>query len=184
MKEQPEKIDLKNLPQDQLVSFVESLGQPAFRGRQLLAWIYKPGIRDFSQMTDLAKEFRAILDTAARISRFDEQMIESSRDGTVKFAFRLADQQVIESVLIPEEDRTTLCLSSQVGCAMGCLFCLTGDMGFRRNLTTAEIINQVCAVREWVLAKESSHPADQPRVHGHGRAARQFRQACSTPLQS
>ncbi|WP_028319392.1 23S rRNA (adenine(2503)-C(2))-methyltransferase RlmN [Desulfobulbus elongatus] len=148
------KTDLKNLTQEQLVGFVESLGQPAFRGRQLLAWIYKPGITDFAQMTDLAKEFRAILAETATMSRFDDAQVECSRDGAVKFAFRLEDGQLIESVLIPEEDRTTLCVSSQVGCAMGCDFCLTGTMGFIRNLTTAEIINQVCAVRDWALAHD------------------------------
>jgi 23S rRNA (adenine2503-C2)-methyltransferase len=77
--------------------------------------------------------------------------VQCSSDGAVKFAFRLEDDCLIESVLIPEEDRTTLCLSSQVGCAMGCGFCLTGAMGFIRNLSTAEIINQVCAVRDWAL---------------------------------
>ncbi|ADW17921.1 23S rRNA m(2)A-2503 methyltransferase [Desulfobulbus propionicus DSM 2032] len=148
------KTDLKNLTQEQLVRFVESLGQPAFRGRQILAWIYRPGIIDFTQMTDLAKEFRAILTQSAFMSRFDDCMVECSRDGAVKFAFRLDDGQIIESVLIPEEDRNTLCVSSQVGCAMGCSFCLTGAMGFCRNLTTAEIVNQVCAVRDWTLAHD------------------------------
>ncbi len=150
----PEKTDLKNLTQEQLVQFVESLGQPSFRGRQILAWIYKPGVNDFSQMTDLAKEFRAILAESACMSRFEEYMVEVSKDGAVKFGFRLDDGDIIESVLIPEEDRQTLCVSSQVGCAMGCTFCLTGAMGFRRNLTTAEIINQVCAVRDWMIAHD------------------------------
>jgi len=148
------KTDLKNLTQEQLVRFVESLGQPSFRGRQILAWIYKPGVIDFAQMTDLAKEFRAALAQSATMSRFDDAMVECSRDGAVKFAFRLADGRLIESVLIPEEDRNTLCVSSQVGCAMGCSFCLTGTMGFTRNLTTAEIVNQVCAVRDWALAHD------------------------------
>lgn len=146
-----QKVDLKNLTQDKLVRFVESLGQPAFRGRQLLAWIYRPGITDFTQMTDLAKAFRAILGTSARMSRFEDFLTEISRDGSVKFGFYLEDGQIIESVLIPEEDRSTLCVSSQVGCAMGCTFCLTGAMGFRRNLKVAEIVNQICAVRDWIL---------------------------------
>ncbi len=151
MNKQPAKTDLKDLTQEKLVQFVESLNQPAFRGRQILAWIYRPGVTEFSQMTDLAKEFRAILAECAYMSRLDEYMVECSRDGAVKFAFRLSDGKIIESVLIPEEDRNTLCVSSQVGCAMGCTFCLTGTMGFKRNLTTAEIINQVCAVRDWML---------------------------------
>lgn len=143
-------IDLKNLDQDELVRFVESLGQPSFRGRQILAWLYKPGIREFSQMTDLAKEFRALLYENACISQFENPVIEISQDGAVKFGFHLSDNAMIESVLIPEEDRNTLCVSSQVGCAMGCRFCLTGDMGFKRNLQPSEIINQVCAVRDWM----------------------------------
>ncbi len=148
---QNNKTDLKNLSQDQLVSFAESLGQPAFRGRQILSWLYRPGITDFLQMTDLAKEFRAILTDKARISRFENPIIEISRDGSVKFGFKLEDSLVIESVLIPEEERNTLCVSSQAGCAMGCTFCLTGMMGFTRNLTPAEIVNQVCGVRDWMV---------------------------------
>ncbi len=151
-----EKTDLKNLTQDELVEFVESLDQPAFRGRQLLAWIYKAGITDFAQMSDLAKEFRLVLAEHARMSSFNGPLIEVSRDGSVKFGFSLDDGYMIESVLIPEEDRCTLCVSSQVGCAMGCHFCLTGDMGFTRNLNRAEIINQVCAVRDWLLAEKTS----------------------------
>ena len=150
MKNERQKTDLKNLPEDQLVEFVESLGQPGFRGRQILAWIYKPGIVHFEQMTDLAKEFRAILPAHAYMSRFTDPITEISKDGAVKFGFRLDDGFVIESVLIPEEDRNTLCVSSQVGCAMGCKFCLTGTMGFSRNLTIAEIVNQVCAVWDWM----------------------------------
>lgn len=153
-----QKTDLKNLTQDELVEYVESLGQPGFRGRQILAWIYKPGIRDFEEMTDLAKTFRAVLAQHARISSFIDPVTEISQDGAVKFAFRLDDGLVIESVLIPEEDRNTLCVSSQAGCAMGCRFCLTGSMGFQRNLSCAEIVNQVCAVRDWLLAHEDHCP--------------------------
>ena len=141
------------MDQDQLVRFVESLGQPSFRGRQIMSWLYRPGITDFSQMTDLAKEFRAILADKAKISRFEGPVVEISRDGSVKFGFRLDDLHVIEAVLIPEEERNTLCVSTQVGCAMGCTFCLTGKMGFTRNLTPAEIVNQVCGVRDWMVEK-------------------------------
>ncbi len=150
MTDNSQKTDLKNLTGDELIAFVESLDQPAFRGRQILAWIYKPGIRNFAEMTDLAKEFRAVLTDHARISQFSEPITEISRDGAVKFGFRLPDGCMIESVLIPEEDRNTICVSSQVGCAMGCRFCLTGGMGFTRNLTKAEIVNQICAVQDWL----------------------------------
>ena len=146
-----EKTDLRSLTQNQLIAFVEGLGQPAFRGKQLLPWVYKAGVPDFDSMTDLAKNFRQILIEKARISYLTPSQIEISRDGAVKFAFQLDDGHIIESVLIPEPDRNTLCVSTQVGCAMGCTFCLTGKMGLARNLTVAEIINQACAVRDWAL---------------------------------
>ncbi len=144
------KVDLKNLDQPALIEFVESLGQPAFRGRQLMSWLYRPGIKDFHEMTDLAKSFRKILSQKAYISFLNKDTFERSEDGSVKFIFRLEDGYVIEAVLIPEVDRNTLCVSSQVGCAMKCTFCLTGSMGFTRNLTPSEIVNQVCAVGDFL----------------------------------
>jgi len=129
----PQKTDLKNFDQEGLISYVESLEQPAFRGRQIMAWLYRPGIQNFSAMTDLAKAFRALLSEHAFISQFENPLIERSRDGSVKFGFVLDDGIIIESVLIPEEDRNTLCLSSQAGCAMGCSFCVTAEMGFKRK---------------------------------------------------
>ncbi len=147
------KTDLKNLDQENLIHYVESLGQPAFRGRQIMAWIYRPGVKEFSQMTDLAKVFREVLRKNAYLSEFADPIIERSEDGCIKFAFRLEDGKRIESVLIPEEDRNTLCVSSQVGCAMNCSFCLTGTMGFIRNLIPSEIVNQVCAVRDFLIAE-------------------------------
>ncbi len=150
---QQTKIDLRNLDQQGLVQFVESLGQPAFRARQMLPWLYRQGVREIFQMTDLAKSFRALLEQQAYISQFADPLLEKSSDGTVKFGFRLHDGQVIESVLIPEPDRNTLCISSQVGCAMHCTFCLTGAMGFTRNLSPAEIVNQVIAARDYLEAE-------------------------------
>ncbi len=148
-----EKTDLKNLTQEGLINYVESLGQPAFRGRQIMGWLYRTEVTEFSQMTDLAKAFRKLLEENAYISRFSDPIIEKADDGCVKFGFRLSDGYVIESVLIPEPDRNTLCISSQVGCAMGCAFCLTGTMGFIRNLTVAEIVNQICGVRDYLLTQ-------------------------------
>ena len=148
-----DKVDLKNFNQEQLVSYVESLGQPSFRGRQIMSWLYRPGITEYSQMTDLAKVFREILTEHCYISRFENPHIERSEDGCVKFGFQLEDGKMIESVLIPEQDRNTLCISSQVGCAMNCSFCLTGTMGFLRNLSPAEIVNQVCSVRDFLLSE-------------------------------
>ncbi len=124
-----------------------------------MAWLYRPEIKDFSQMTDLAKSFRALLPNHARISRFADPVTEISADGSIKFGFTLEDGHLIESVIIPEEDRNTLCISSQVGCAMACTFCQTGTMGFSRNLTPAEMVNQVVAVRDYLASRQQS-PAD------------------------
>ena len=145
-------IDCKNLDREGLESFAETLGQPPFRGRQIMAWLYRPGIENFSQMTDLAKTFRALLPDHARISCFKEPVTEISEDGSIKFGFQLEDGQVIESVNIPEPDRNTLCISSQVGCAMECRFCQTGTIGFKRNLSPAEMVNQVCGVRDYLTS--------------------------------
>ena len=145
-------IDCKNLDREGLESFAETLGQPPFRGRQIMAWLYRPGIENFSQMTDLAKTFRALLPDHARISCFKEPVTEISEDGSIKFGFQLEDGQVIESVNIPEPDRNTLCISSQVGCAMECRFCQTGTVGFKRNLSPAEMVNQVCGVRDYLTS--------------------------------
>jgi 23S rRNA (adenine2503-C2)-methyltransferase len=142
------KLDLKNLTRAALIDYVKGLGWSPFRGNQIFSWLYRPGITDFAQMTDLAKSARAELAEKAEISRLLPARKEVSSDGTIKYAFRLSDGQIIESVLIPEEERNTLCVSSQVGCAMGCRFCLTGTMGFKRNLTPAEIVGQICAVRD------------------------------------
>lgn len=158
------KIDLKNLTQSGLIAYVESLGQPAFRGRQIMGWMYRPGITEFSQMTDLAKVFRNVLEENAFISRFTDPLVQKSDDGCVKFGFRLGDGNIVESVLIPEPDRNTLCISSQVGCAMGCSFCLTGTMGFKRNLTPAEIVNQICGARDYLLAQPKEQLSGPDRV--------------------
>lgn len=146
------KIDLKDLTEAELVGYAEQLGQPGFRGRQIMGWLYRPDITSFDQMTDLAKVFRSVLAENARISRFSDPILKVAADGCVKFGFTLEDGHLIESVLIPEPDRNTLCISSQVGCAMGCTFCLTGTMGFVRNLRPSEIVNQICSVRDYLLA--------------------------------
>jgi 23S rRNA (adenine2503-C2)-methyltransferase len=143
------RVDLKNLSPAELESFLAGLGKERFRAGQLLRWIYPRGVTDFQRMTDLAKEFREELTRRAVVSTFAAEAEEVSADGTRKFLFRLADGESVETVLIPmEEGRATLCISTQVGCAMQCSFCLTGTFGLTRNLSAAEIVNQVCAVRE------------------------------------
>ncbi|MDR3088232.1 MAG: 23S rRNA (adenine(2503)-C(2))-methyltransferase RlmN [Desulfobulbaceae bacterium] len=160
----PSSPDLKDFDQRQLIDFLASLGQPAFRGRQVMAWLYRYGIDSPAQMTDLAKSCRELLAANAVISRFDDPIAQKSRDGSVKFGFRLDDGHLIESVLIPEEDRNTLCISSQVGCAMGCAFCLTAKIGFIRNLRPAEIVNQVCAVRDYLVEQPQNSLIGPDRV--------------------
>lgn len=140
--------DLKDLTIDGIIDFVRSLGEPAFRGRQIFSWLYRPGISSFAQMSDISLAFRAKLQEVAMIRQLTVQAREESEDGSVKYAFLLDDGRLIESVLIPDQDRYTLCVSSQVGCAMGCRFCMTGAMGFKRNLTASEMVSQIHFVME------------------------------------
>ena len=143
-----EMVDLKNLALEELESFISGQGKERYRARQIFKWIYQKGAATFEEMTNLSKELRRELAETATISSLEPEVVEVSLDGTRKYLFRLADGNTIESVLIPEEDRNTLCISSQIGCAMACEFCLTGTFRLTRNLTTAEILNQVCAVRQ------------------------------------
>jgi 23S rRNA (adenine2503-C2)-methyltransferase len=142
----PPLLDLKEFTLEELEHRVLSWGQPRFRARQLTKWLYK-GALDFAEMTDVSREFRRELAERACLSRLALDIEEVSGDGARKFRWRLADGHGIESVLIPEEDHLTLCLSSQVGCAMGCRFCLTARQGLKRNLTASEIINQILGVK-------------------------------------
>lgn len=149
MKSINQPVDLKNLSPDDLVNFIADMGKEKFRADQVLRWIYPQGVVDFSEMTDLSKTFREEMNLRAVVSYFTPEAIEISSDGTRKFLFRLCDGKSVETVLIPMEGgRNTLCISTQVGCAMQCSFCLTGTFGLERNLTTSEIVNQVCAVHK------------------------------------
>lgn len=142
------RVDLRGLTCIEMIEFLTGLGKERFRSKQLMSWMYKKQVADFSLMTDLSKNLREELEQRAFISEWAPEKEEISTDGTRKFLFRLMDGESIETVLIPmESGRSTLCISSQVGCAMQCDFCLTGKYGLQRNLTTAEIVNQVCAVR-------------------------------------
>jgi len=143
-------IDVKNLSLEELESFLLGVGKEKYRARQIFKWVYQKQATSFAEMTNLSKEFRQDLAARAMISTLQPEVVELSVDGTRKYLFRLVDGSCIESVLIPEEGRNTLCISSQVGCAMGCAFCLTGTFKLTRNLTSAEIINQVCAVQQEV----------------------------------
>ncbi|MFC1844073.1 23S rRNA (adenine(2503)-C(2))-methyltransferase RlmN [Thermodesulfobacteriota bacterium] len=144
------KTDLTGFTLSQLIDFVKSMGLPAYRGRQVFSWLYRYHVTDFSQMTDLTKDLRVSLASHASFHWPEIADVERSADGSVKYGFQLKDKNYIESVLIPEDGRNTLCVSSQVGCAMGCEFCLTGGIGFKRNLSPGEIVGQVVKVRNWL----------------------------------
>lgn len=140
------RIDLKNLTLEELTDFLAGMGKERFRASQVMRWMYNRMVDDFDAMSDLSKALRTELQQRARISRLESEVTEESRDGTRKYLFRLEDGETIETVRIPMEDnRATLCISTQVGCAMGCVFCHTGSFGLVRNLTSGEIVNQVCA---------------------------------------
>ncbi len=143
-----EKIDIKDFCLEELENFLQGLGKERYRAKQIFKWLYQKGAASFDEMTNLSKEFRGALSERVRVSSLVQEQVEVSVDGTKKFLFVLEDGSSIESVLIPEEDRATLCVSTQVGCAMGCTFCLTGTFRLTRNLRCAEIVNQVCAIQK------------------------------------
>jgi 23S rRNA (adenine2503-C2)-methyltransferase len=148
----PERTNLLGLAPADMEAFAVGLGEKPFRGRQLLTWLYKRRVADFDGMTDLGKALRARLSEVAEV-RLPEIVSEHvSADGTRKWLLRAGRsdgrEQAIETVFIPELGRGTLCISSQVGCALDCAFCSTGAQGFNRNLTTAEIVGQVWLANE------------------------------------
>ena len=127
----------------ELTKYIASYGHKPYRAKQLLKWIYKTGQKDFNLMTDLAKPFREELSEIAKIQTPHIQLDHLSSDGTRKWLLDVGTKNGIETVFIPEKDRGTLCISSQVGCALECTFCSTGRQGFNRNLTSGEIISQL-----------------------------------------
>jgi 23S rRNA (adenine2503-C2)-methyltransferase len=137
------RVNLLGLTRPQLEEWVLERGGKAFRARQLFQWIYKRGETQFAAMTDLAKDFRAQLAVEAEITLPQIVTRQDAADGTIKWVLKADDLQAFEMVYIPETDRSTLCISSQVGCAMDCSFCSTAQQGFNRNLSAAEIVGQV-----------------------------------------
>ncbi|WP_308665909.1 bifunctional tRNA (adenosine(37)-C2)-methyltransferase TrmG/ribosomal RNA large subunit methyltransferase RlmN [uncultured Aggregatibacter sp.] len=140
--EPAKKVNLMNLTRAQMREFFAELGEKPFRADQLVKWIYHFGEDNFDNMTNLNKKLREKLKSVAEIKAPEVAVEQRSADGTIKWAMRVGDQQV-ETVYIPEADRATLCVSSQVGCALACTFCSTAQQGFNRNLTVSEIIGQV-----------------------------------------
>jgi 23S rRNA (adenine2503-C2)-methyltransferase len=137
------KTDIKELTRDELILWLNYRDIKSYRAKQILKWIYLRQADTFDVMTDVKKEIRKQLSQHFYIHRLEKARVETSRDGSKKYLFKLSDGKYVESVLIPEKDHYTLCISSQVGCAQGCLFCFTAKGGFIRNLTKGEIIAQV-----------------------------------------
>jgi 23S rRNA (adenine2503-C2)-methyltransferase len=137
------RADLGSMELGEMERALQESGHPAFHARQIISWIYKKGVADFDEMTDLSRPLRADLQTRFRVATPLVRGKEVSADGTMKFLLELEDGRQIESVYIPDTPRQTFCISSQVGCAMRCGFCLTGKMGLVRNLTAGEIVAQV-----------------------------------------
>src|SRR4051794_17715377 len=137
------RVDLADLERAALESALETSGHKRFHARQIFRWIYKRGVTDIDAMTDLSRDLRATLKRDFTLTTPALAQREKSADGTEKFLLRLADGRHVESVFIPDTPAMTFCISTQVGCAMACAFCLTGKMGLLRNLTAGEIVGQV-----------------------------------------
>lgn len=151
------RTNLLGLGPDELIQFITALGEPAFRARQLYKWIHQKGVADFEEMTDVSKSLRNKLVDIAEVRAPEVILEQPAKDGTRKWLLRLDDGQCIEAVFIPEKNRGTLCVSSQVGCALDCTFCATARQGFNRNLTAAEIIGQVWLARQRMGDHDAKH---------------------------
>ncbi|MEO0079997.1 MAG: 23S rRNA (adenine(2503)-C(2))-methyltransferase RlmN [candidate division WOR-3 bacterium] len=141
--------DIRSLTLEELTELVQERGWESYRARQLFRWLWQKGCESFDEMTNLSKDFRAALSRDFEIGRLETLRRLRASDGTVKFTFRLHDGKLIESVYIPEDSRRTVCVSTQVGCSLGCKFCATGRQGFYRNLGWHEIAGQVLAIRQF-----------------------------------
>jgi 23S rRNA (adenine2503-C2)-methyltransferase len=154
-----QKVNLLDLDRAGLEDLFAGLGERPYRATQVMRWLHHNGVDDFSAMTDLSKGLRARLSESTEIRAPEVVLDQASEDGTHKWLLRLDDGQCIETVFIPERDRGTLCVSSQVGCALDCTFCSTARQGFNRNLSTAEIIGQL-----WVAKRSLQPEAGRSRV--------------------
>lgn len=141
-----ERQPLIGLTERELQDLAVSLGMPKFVGRQIAQWIYQKGVKSFSEMANISKRNQTLLDENYCVGRTDPAASQKSVDGTVKYLFPVEGGRYVESVYIPDHDRATLCVSSQSGCKMNCYFCATGKMGFKSQLSAAEIINQILSV--------------------------------------
>jgi 23S rRNA (adenine2503-C2)-methyltransferase len=151
------KLHLLDLPPAALEDFAAEQGQPRYRARQIREWMFRGLEADFRRMSNLPKPWVEALGEKARVSVLRERSLQESADGTRKWALETPDGHVFETVLIPTESRRSLCVSSQIGCAMGCVFCRTASMGFLRNLTLGEILEQVLWANRFLKERDGSH---------------------------
>ena len=145
------KIDIRSLSENQIIEFFEQKGFDSYRGRQVYEWIWKKSTYSFDEMTNLSKDLRLMLDSNFVINHIEVDKIQKSSDGTIKNAVKLFDDYTVESVLIPTDDRTTACVSSQVGCSLDCKFCATSKLKRMRNLNPDEIYDQVVTINNQSL---------------------------------
>ena len=149
-----EKQNLLGLPQDKLKKFFSDLNEKPFRTKQIMQWIYHQGATSFGDMYNLSKDLRQKLQAIATIDLPEVITLNHSRDGVIKWIIKFGEENHIETVYIPERERGTLCISSQVGCALACTFCSTGVQGFNRNLKSHEIIAQVLIAQSYLKKKD------------------------------
>lgn len=149
--------ELRGKPLAELDAIIQRLGFPGYRAKQVFHWLYKHGVRHIDEMSNLPTGFRHALAAHYRLGGVEIAATQTAHDGTCKILFRLDDGCYIEGVLMRENGRTTLCVSSQVGCPLACSFCLTGMRGFKRNLRTAEIVDQMITVQRELLAGQRPH---------------------------
>ena len=145
------KIDIRGLSEDQIIEFFEKKGFDSYRGRQVYEWIWRKSCYSFDEMTNISKDLRDVLDNHFVINHIQVDKIQKSFDGTIKNALKLHDDHTVESVLIPTDDRTTACVSSQVGCSLDCRFCATSKLKRMRNLNPDEIYDQVVTINDQSL---------------------------------
>ena len=152
------KENLLGMSMKKMQDFFVSINEPPYRAKQVFQWIHQKGISNFDQMTNLSKVLQTLLIEKAEVKAPEILYEKDSKDGTRKWVLSVGNGDLVEMVLIPEGKRATLCVSSQVGCAVDCSFCATGKQGFSRNLTTAEIIGQV-----WVAENSFGLPRDHAK---------------------
>ncbi|HJM82074.1 MAG TPA: 23S rRNA (adenine(2503)-C(2))-methyltransferase RlmN [Nitrospinota bacterium] len=145
-----EKFDFRGSTFAETESFITGLGEKRFRTKQIRYWIFDKCVDSFNSMTNISKSFRQVIGKLGHICLLTEMDKKVSSDGTIKYLFKLEDGHSIECVWIPEVNRKTLCISTQVGCKLGCTFCLTGKSGFKRNLTAAELVSQILMAKRLV----------------------------------